>query len=33
MVTRVLRRYPGVALVLAVWRWWHRRAAGRTRHV
>lgn len=32
-LTRVVRRYPGVALGIAVWRWWRRRTARRSRHV
>jgi hypothetical protein len=33
VVTRVARRDPGVALGLAVWRWWRRKSARRQRHV
>lgn len=32
-VARFARRYPGVALTLAVWRWWQRRSARSARHV
>jgi hypothetical protein len=33
IVTRVSRRYPGVALGLVVWRWLRRRRDRRSRHV
>jgi hypothetical protein len=30
---RLARRYPGVVLGLAMWRWWRRRSEQRRRHV